>query len=97
MARQIDRQMCRTDKYGFPSRYVPRYKYVKGLQTGDIVKAVVPKGKKVGTHIGRVAVRSTGSFNISTANGLVQGINHKYYEKRQVINNQDRRRKKKSI
>ncbi len=72
------RQMCRTDKYGFPSRYVPRHKFVKGFQTGDIVKAVVTKGKKSGTYLGRLAVRSTGSFNISTANGLVQGISHRY-------------------
>ena len=72
------RQMCRTDKYGIPSRYVPRYKFVKGFQTGDIVKAVVTKGKKIGTYLGRVAVRSTGSFNISTSNGLVQGISHRY-------------------
>lgn len=72
------RQMCRTDKYGFPSRYVPRFKFVKGFQTGDIVKAIVTKGKKVGIYVGRVAVRSTGSFNISTANSLVQGISHKY-------------------
>lgn len=35
------RQMCRTDRYGFPSRYVPRNKFVKGFQTGDIVKAFV--------------------------------------------------------
>ncbi len=72
------RQMCRTDKYGFPNRYVPRDKFVKGFQTGDIVKAVVTKGKKIGTYIGRIAVRSTGSFNIATAKGLVQGINYKY-------------------
>ena len=72
------RQMCRTDKYGFPSRYVPRHKFVKGFQTGDIVKAVVTKGKKSGTYLGRLAVRSTGSFNISTAKGLVQGISHRY-------------------
>ena len=72
------RQMCRTDKYGFPKRYVPRFKFVRGFQTGDIVKADVPKGKKAGSHKGRVAVRSSGSFNISTAKGLVQGINAKY-------------------
>ena len=72
------RQMCRTNKYGFPTRYVPRFKFVKGFQTGDIVKAVVTKGKKIGTYVGRVAVRSTGSFNISTAQGLIQGISHKY-------------------
>ncbi len=72
------RQMCRTDKYGFPTRYVPRIKFVHGFQTGDIVKAVVKTGKKVGIYIGRIATRSTGSFNISTKTGLVQGISHKY-------------------
>jgi len=71
------RQLCRTDKFGFPSRYVPRFKFVKGFQTGDIVKAIVTSGKKIGTYVGRVAVRSTGSFNIS-ASTLVQGISHKY-------------------
>jgi 5-methylcytosine-specific restriction endonuclease McrA len=72
------RQISRTDKYGFPTRYVPRFKFVKGFQTGDIIKAIVTKGKKIGIHIGRVAVRSTGSFNISTKVGLIQGISHKY-------------------
>lgn len=72
------RQMCRTDKFGFPSRYVPQFKLIKGFQTGDIVKAVVTSGKKIGTYTGRVAVRSTGSFNISTTNGLLQGIGYKY-------------------
>lgn len=50
----------------------------KGFQTGDIVKAIVTSGKKVGTYTGRISVRSTGSFNISTTNGLIQGISHKY-------------------
>lgn len=72
------RQMCRTDKFGFPSRYVPRFKFVKGFQTGDIIKAVVTSGKKVGTYTGRVAVRSSGSFNVSAVQGLIQGISHKY-------------------
>ncbi|MEG4013941.1 MULTISPECIES: RNA-guided endonuclease IscB [unclassified Microcoleus] len=71
------RQMCRTDKFGFPSRYVPRNKFVKGFQTGDIVKAIVTSGKKIGEYVGRIAVRKTGSFNISTSE-LVQGISHKY-------------------
>jgi len=72
------RQSCRTNKYGFPTRYVPRFKLVKGFQTGDLVKAVVTSGKKIGTYVGRVAVRKCGSFNISTNNGLIQGISHKY-------------------
>jgi 5-methylcytosine-specific restriction endonuclease McrA len=72
------RQMCRTDKYGFPNRYVPRTKFYFNFQTGDIVKAIVTKGKKIGQYVGKVAIRSTGSFNISTKDGLIQGINHKY-------------------
>jgi 5-methylcytosine-specific restriction endonuclease McrA len=72
------RQICRTDKFGFPNRHCCRTKFHFGFQTGDIVKAFVTTGKKIGTHIGRIATRATGSFNISTTNGLVQGISYKY-------------------
>ena len=72
------RQQCRTDKRGFPIRHCSRLKFHKGFQTGDIVKAVVTKGKKIGVYVGRIATRASGSFNISTATDLVQGINHKY-------------------
>ncbi len=72
------RQSCRTDKYGFPNRHVSRNKIHFSFQTGDIVKAVVKTGKKVGEYVGKVAIRSSGSFNISTKNGLVQGISHKF-------------------
>ncbi len=71
------RQMCRTDKFGFPSRYVPKFKFVNGFQTGDIIKAVVTSGKKIGIYKGRVAVRSSGNFNVATVQGLIQGINYK--------------------
>lgn len=80
------RQMCRTDKFGFPNRYVPRNKFVKGFQTGDIVKSIVTAGTKVGKYVGRIAVRSSGSFNISTKLGLIQGISHKYC---QIIHHKD--------
>ncbi|MBD2511643.1 RRXRR domain-containing protein [Nostoc muscorum FACHB-395] len=72
------RQSCRTDKFGFPNRHVPREKIHFGFQTGDIVRAVVTTGKKIGNYLGKVAIRSSGSFNISTKNGLVQGISHKF-------------------
>ncbi len=72
------RQMCRTNKYGFPARHCGRTKLHFGFQTGDIVKAVVTTGKKVGKYVGRLACRKSGSFNISTSQGLVQGISHKY-------------------
>jgi hypothetical protein len=44
----------------------------------DIVRAVVPSGEKAGTYTGRIAVRATGSFNIQTAESVVQGISHRY-------------------
>ncbi len=72
------RQSCITDKYGFPIKYRPRFKFVKGFQTGDIVKSVVPSGKKIGAYAGRVAVRSVGYFNISDKTGMIDSINHKY-------------------
>ncbi len=71
------RQMCRVDKYGFPRTSAKSQKTVKGFQTGDIVKAVVTKGKKTGIYIGRIAVRMSGYFNITTHNGVVQGISYK--------------------
>lgn len=63
---------------GFPRGYLTRSKRAFGFQTGDLVRAVVPSGKKRGTHLGRVAVRATGSFNVQTAAGVVQGISHKH-------------------
>ena len=71
------RQMCRMDRYGFPRTGPKQSKVVKGFATGDIVKAVVTKGKKVGTYVGKVAVRATGSFNITTQAGTIQGISYK--------------------
>ena len=71
------RQVCRTDKYGFPSRHKSRTNLHFGFQTGDIVKAIVTKGKKIGVYRGKVACRARGSFNISTPAGLVQGISHR--------------------
>lgn len=43
-----------------------------------MTKAVVPTDKKAGTHTGRVTVRKTGSFNIQTEHGAVQGIPRQY-------------------
>ncbi len=70
-------QRTRVTSSGFPRGYLLRQKSVYGFQTGDVVKAVVKKGKKVGVYQGRVAIRATGSFNIQTKTGVVQGISHK--------------------
>ncbi len=72
------RQMCRMDRFGFPRTKTKGSKIVKGFQTGDMVKAIVTKGKKIGTYLGKVAVRVSGNFNITTNTGTIQGINHKY-------------------
>lgn len=72
------RQMCRVDKYGFPRTSAKASKSVKGFQTGDIVKAIVPTGSKQGKYLGRVAVRSSGIFNIKTKKDLAQDIGYKY-------------------
>jgi len=61
----------RVNKYGFPRTKAKGAKVVKGFKTGDIVKAVVTKGKYLGTYVGRVAIRKTGSFNIKTATETV--------------------------
>ncbi len=49
-----------------------------GFQTGDLVKAIVPIGKKKGTYVGKAAVRASGYFNITTSTGVVQGIKHSH-------------------
>ncbi len=72
------RQMCSMDKYGFPRTGPKQTKRVKGFQTGDLVRAQVPKGKYAGIHIGRVLVRASGSFDIRTKQGRVQGISHRH-------------------
>jgi len=71
-------QRTRLTKYGFPRGYLMREKRAKGFQTGDMVKAIVPAGKKAGTHTGRVAIRKTGRFNIQTQDGVVQGISYRH-------------------
>ena len=70
-------QRTRLDAFGFPRGILTRKKAHFGFRTGDLVRAVVTTGKKIGTYVGRVAVRASGSFNIQAGSGLVQGISHK--------------------
>lgn len=72
------RQMCSMNKYGFPRTSAKASKSVNGFQTGDMVKAVVTKGSKIGEYLGRVAVRSKRSFDIKTKSGLVKDIGYRY-------------------
>lgn len=72
------RQMCRMDKFGFPRTSPKGSKSVKGFQTGDIVKAVVPSGLKRGEYFGRVIIKSSGYFKINTEDALIESIGYKY-------------------
>lgn len=72
------RQMCGTNRYGFPIRHKSRVQIHKGFQTGDIVSATVTAGKKIGCYLGRVLCRASGSFDIVTKVGRVVSISHKY-------------------
>jgi 5-methylcytosine-specific restriction endonuclease McrA len=59
------RQMCRTNAYGFPDK-APK------------ATSVVAPSITAGTYMGRLAVRATGSCNIKTSTGIVQGIHIRY-------------------
>ena len=72
------RQMCRMDRFGFPRTSPKGSKSVKGFQTGDIVKAVVPSGLKRGEYFGRVIIKSSGYFKINTEDALIESIGYKY-------------------
>ena len=68
------RQVWQTDSYGFPKRPKAKEKTKFGFRTGDLVKAVVTKGKWQGTHVGRLTTRVKPTFRV----GSIDGINPKY-------------------
>jgi hypothetical protein len=71
-------QRTTPDRYGFPRLTRPRVKRIHGFATGDLVRAVVPAGKRQGVHAGRVLVRTSGRFDIATRNGRAAGIGHRH-------------------
>jgi 5-methylcytosine-specific restriction endonuclease McrA len=58
------RQMCKSDKFGFPRSGAKTVKRIHGFQTGDRVRLIQPSGKYKGTHEGEVSIRATGMFDI---------------------------------
>lgn len=73
------RRMCNTDVYGFPRGRAKGPSRVQGFTTGDLVRAVVTKGKKRGTYIGRVAIKSDGYFKLTGQPfGMIEGIHVRY-------------------
>lgn len=81
-----DRRMARTNSAGFPIGHRERKKKYFNFITGDFVKAIVTKGKKIGTYIGRITVRKNGSFVINTNKGKIDGISYKYCKLLQYSN-----------
>jgi 5-methylcytosine-specific restriction endonuclease McrA len=78
MGRQ-SRQMCRTNAAGFPDKAPKATSRVAGCRTGDMVRAVVPSSRaQAGVPVGRIAIRATGSCNLTTTTGTVQGIHVRY-------------------
>ena len=68
-------QRTNVDGSGFPRGYLTRTKRIRGFSTGDLVRAQVPDHLRTrGIHLGRVAVRASGSFRV----GKVDGINATY-------------------
>lgn len=68
-------QRTNVDASGFPRGYLTRNKRIRGFSTGDLVRAEVPEHLKTGgMHLGRVAVRTSGSFRV----GKIDGINARY-------------------
>jgi 5-methylcytosine-specific restriction endonuclease McrA len=73
------RQMCRTNAAGFPDKAPKATSVVGGFRTGDIVRAVAPAtSAKAGVYVGRIAIRASGSCNIKTAAGTVEGVHYRY-------------------
>jgi hypothetical protein len=63
---------CRTKLtvHGFPRGSWTRTKSVRGFHTGDMVRAEVPTCKQAGNHIGRVAVRGSGSLRVANTDAI---------------------------
>lgn len=70
-------QRARLNKYGFARGHCTRSKSAYGFQTGDMVKAAVLKGQRIGNYVGRVQIRANGNFNIQ---GIVTDIPYKCCE-----------------
>jgi 5-methylcytosine-specific restriction endonuclease McrA len=73
-----NRQMCGTDKFGFPTRHRTNRKVWFDFQTGDLVRAIVPSGKFAGIWTGRISVRSRPSFKLTSTQSF--DVHPKYLE-----------------
>lgn len=89
-----NRQICQTDKYGFPKSHRGRDNTSNGFQTGDIVSVNVPKSitrmgkplKTVGKYVAKISGISRGNPALCLDRGKNWWVNFKYLSK---IHNRD--------
>ncbi|MBU2774232.1 HNH endonuclease [Acidithiobacillus ferrooxidans] len=73
------RQMQNMTKKGFPrGKAKSRQKIYFGFQTGDMVRAVVPRGRFEGTHVGRVACKKSGNFKLKANGKEMDGVSWRH-------------------
>lgn len=73
------RRMVNVDDLGFPRGNPKGPSCVLGFKTGDMVRARVTKGKKIGTYVGRIAIKTDGYFKLTGEPfGMVEGIHARY-------------------
>ena len=75
------RQMCLMQGSGFPRTKAKGASRAYGFKTGDMVKAVVPSGKPRGTHVGKVAIKASGMFTITTRQRAVPDVPYRYCQR----------------
>ncbi|MGB9886265.1 MAG: RNA-guided endonuclease IscB [Moorellales bacterium] len=76
------RRMANPDRHGFPRGHRLRGKLCFGFMTGDLAAAEVPAGKYAGRHMGFVAVRQSGYFDLKDLSGgrVCQGISWRRFK-----------------
>ena len=80
--RRNNRQMTLMNKYGFPRTRAKGSKTAFGFRTGDTVKATIVAGKYSGNYLGKVTIRSSGYFDITSGDG--NKVTTKYINIKQV-------------
>ena len=66
------RRVTNVDRFGLPRGAARKGGPVLGLRTGDVVRAVLTRGKHPGVHVGRIAANAKGSFVVYSAVGRVE-------------------------
>src|SRR5260221_230154 len=73
------RQMVNVDELGFPRGKAKGPSRVRGFRTGDLAKATVPAQLNArGGHVGRLLVRTRGTFDVQSKHGRVKDIPARY-------------------